>query len=71
MGPVGICLHSKNHHLGIFGGPWNINLSIFYSHLMYFTAIWYILWPFGVFYCRLEYFLRFGLLYQENVASLV
>jgi hypothetical protein len=23
------------------------NIGIFYGHLEYFTAIWYILWPFG------------------------
>jgi hypothetical protein len=23
------------------------NVAIFYGHLEYFTAVWYILWPFG------------------------
>jgi hypothetical protein len=25
------------------------DVGIFYGHLMYFTAIWYILWQFGIF----------------------
>jgi hypothetical protein len=44
------------------------NIGIFYGHLeyltaiwhMYFMAIWYILWPFGI--C----FPRFGMLYREK-----
>jgi hypothetical protein len=39
--------------------------------LVYFMAIWYILWPFGIFYGHLVYFmanlcifLRFGILCQ-------
>jgi hypothetical protein len=27
-----------------------IPLSIFYVHLVHFVAIWYILWPFGIFF---------------------
>jgi hypothetical protein len=47
-------------------------LGLFYGRLVYFTAVWYILWPFGVF-CRhlvhifnsyLVYFSCFGILYQ-------
>jgi hypothetical protein len=37
-----------------------------YGHLVYFTAIWYILWPFGTFLVILVYFSRFGMLYQEK-----
>jgi hypothetical protein len=29
----------------------------FYGHLVYFTAICYILWPFGIFYGYLVYFM--------------
>jgi hypothetical protein len=36
------------------------------GHLEYFTAIWYIVWPFGIFYGYLVYFSRFGMLYQEK-----
>jgi hypothetical protein len=32
---------------------------------------WYILWPFGIFYGHLVYFTRFGILCQENLATLV
>jgi hypothetical protein len=48
----------------------------FYGHLVYFTAIWYILcpfWyilcPFGYILCHLVYFFRFGLLYQEKTGN--
>jgi hypothetical protein len=42
------------------------NVDIFYSPLVYFTAIWYILWPFGIIYGNLVYFSRFGMLYKEK-----
>jgi hypothetical protein len=32
------------------------DVAIFYGHLVYFTAIWYILWPFGLLYLNLVYF---------------
>jgi hypothetical protein len=32
------------------------NLGIFYDHLLYFTAIGNILWPFGIFCGHLVYF---------------
>jgi hypothetical protein len=35
------------------------DVGIFYGHLVYFTAIWYISWPFGVFYFYLVYFSLF------------
>jgi hypothetical protein len=45
----------------------------FNRHLVYFTAIWSILRPFGLFYGRLVYFTAiwctfsiFGMLYQEK-----
>jgi hypothetical protein len=31
------------------------NIGIFYGHLVYFTAIWYILWIFGIFCSHLIY----------------
>jgi hypothetical protein len=37
--------------------------GIFYGHFLYFTAKWYILWPFGAYFDRLVYFSRFGMLY--------
>jgi hypothetical protein len=42
------------------------NLGTFYDHLVYFTAIVSILWPFGIFCGHLVYFPRFGILYQEK-----
>jgi hypothetical protein len=35
------------------------NLGIFYDHLVYFTAIGNILWPFGIFCGRVVYFSKF------------
>jgi hypothetical protein len=35
------------------------NLGIFYDHLVYFTAIGNILWPFGIFCGHLVYFGQF------------
>jgi hypothetical protein len=32
------------------------NLGIFYYHLVYFTAIGHILWPFGIFCGNMVYF---------------
>jgi hypothetical protein len=43
------------------------DVGVFYGHLVYFTAISYILRPFGVFYGNLEYFTRFGILYGEKI----
>jgi hypothetical protein len=37
-----------------------------FDHVVYFTTIWYILWPFNIFYGPLVYFSRFGMLYQEK-----
>jgi membrane-associated protease RseP (regulator of RpoE activity) len=36
----------------------------------YFTAIWYILWPLGIFCGHLVYFSRFGMLPKKNRATL-
>jgi hypothetical protein len=38
----------------------------FYGHFVYFTAIWYSLWPFGIFCGHLGIFSHFGMLYQEK-----
>jgi hypothetical protein len=42
------------------------NLGTFYDHLVYFTAVGNILWPFGVFCGHLVCFPRSGILYQEK-----
>jgi hypothetical protein len=44
-----------------FGVSWYKKYWYFYDHLEYFTAIWYILWQFGVVCGTLVYFSRFGL----------
>jgi hypothetical protein len=41
------------------------SVGIFYGPLVCFTAIWYILWSFGIFWVRLVFF-RFGTLYKEK-----
>jgi hypothetical protein len=43
-----------------FGGP-PMLLYVFYDHLEYFTAIWYISWPFRRVCGNLVSFLRFGM----------
>jgi hypothetical protein len=40
--------------------------GIIFGKLVYFTVMWYILWPFDKFNCYLEYFSRFGILQQEK-----
>jgi hypothetical protein len=45
------------------------NLGIFYEHLVYFTVIGSILWPFGIFVVIWYIFPRFGMLYQEKSAN--
>jgi hypothetical protein len=40
------------------------DVDIFYGHLVYFVAIWYISWPFGIFNGYLEYIFSFW--YQEK-----
>jgi hypothetical protein len=42
------------------------DIGILHSHLVYFTAIWYILCPFGIFHGYLVYFSRFGTMYHEK-----
>jgi hypothetical protein len=46
-------LYTKYTTLVVFGGFWNGNVGIFYGHLEYFTAIWNILRPLGLFYDQL------------------
>jgi hypothetical protein len=49
------------------------DVVIFYDHWALFTAIWYILWLFGIFYGYLAYFMvlwhifpHFGMLNKEK-----
>jgi hypothetical protein len=50
----------KNPNLGKF---WRV---LQWKILVYFMAIWYILWPFGIFMFIWYQFSRFGILYQEK-----
>jgi hypothetical protein len=45
---------------------WKRLAYIFYGHLEYITAIWYIPWPFGNFVAMWYLFPRFGVLCQEK-----
>jgi hypothetical protein len=42
------------------------DVGIFYCHLVYFTALWYFLRPFGKYYRYLVYFYPFGMLHQDK-----
>jgi hypothetical protein len=50
-----------------FLGSCNGRVGIFYGHLVYFTAVWYIsrpfgiFWPFGMICVNLAYFARLGI----------
>jgi hypothetical protein len=46
------------------------NVCIFYDHLVYFTAIGNILWPFGIFCGNLVYFPPFWYFGPKNLATL-
>jgi hypothetical protein len=56
-----LCFQTKNPNLGTFCSAleWKV-LFICYGYLEYFTAIWYILWPFGNVVLIWYVFLRFG-----------
>jgi hypothetical protein len=62
-----VYFQTKNRNLGKL---WRV---LRWKMLVYFTAIWYVLWSFGIFYGHLVYFVviwyifpRFGTLYQEK-----
>jgi hypothetical protein len=47
-------------------------VGIFNVKLVYFTAIWYILWPFGMVCVNLVYFAHFGIFWtNKNLATLL
>jgi hypothetical protein len=46
----------KIPNLGTFGGSWNGKCWSIFGHLVYFTAIWSISLPFGLFHSHLVYF---------------
>jgi hypothetical protein len=63
--PDDIFLNPKSQFRYIFEGHTMEDVDTFYGHLVYFTSIWYILWPFDTFYVNLKYFSLLGMLYQK------
>jgi hypothetical protein len=47
------------------------DVGIFYGHLVPFMVFHNILWTFAIVHDNLVYFSRFGILYQENLATMV
>jgi hypothetical protein len=59
--PDGIYFQTKNPNLGKF---WSVLYAMkdggkFYGHLVYFSAVLFILWPFGIFPCHFGIFFQF------------
>jgi hypothetical protein len=63
-----ICVHL--YLICILEGLATEDVGLFCGHLIYFSAIWYTLWPFGIFYGYLVNFSRFGMLYEEKSGNL-
>jgi hypothetical protein len=63
--PDGIFSNQKSQFGKILEGLAMEGVGIFYGQSVYFTAPWYILWPYGIFFVFV-YFSHFGLLYQEK-----
>jgi hypothetical protein len=62
-----VSFQTKNPNLGkLSEGLRNENVGIFYVHLEHFTAIWYIMWPFGNVVVIWYIFPHFGTLCQEK-----
>jgi hypothetical protein len=57
-------LQTQNPDLGKFWMvlQWKMLEYLLYVHSVYFMAIWFILWPFGIFCGHLVHFSRFGML---------
>jgi hypothetical protein len=64
--PDGIFLYKKFHFGKIFEGLAREGVRIFYCHFVYFMAIWYILWPFGMFVGHFDVFSHLGIFCQEK-----
>jgi hypothetical protein len=59
--PDGFFSFKKSHFAKILECLGMENVGMFYDHLEYFTALWYILWPFAIICGHLVYFSRFGM----------
>jgi hypothetical protein len=51
--PDGLFSNKKSQLGLILNGLEMENVGIFYDHLVYYMAIWYNLWPFGIIYGHL------------------
>jgi hypothetical protein len=59
-----VYFQTKNSYFGKFGRDlqWKMLFTLWnYDHLVYCTAVWYILWPFGIFCGHLVYLWPFGI----------
>jgi hypothetical protein len=58
---------NQNYNLGKFSRvlQWKMLVYVM-AQVVYFTAIWYILWKISALYGHLVYFSHFGMLYQEK-----
>jgi hypothetical protein len=69
-----VSFQTKNPNLGNLWRTLDWKKLIFFGHLKYFTAIWYILWPFGTFYDHLVHFVFIWYIFsgtEKNLATLV
>jgi hypothetical protein len=65
--PDGLFSNQKSKFGSILEGIEMEHIGIFYGHLEYIMAIWYIIWPFGG--ILVYYFTRFGILYNEKYGN--
>jgi hypothetical protein len=68
--PDGLFSKQKSKYGKFLEGLALEDVVIFCGHLVYFSTIWYNIWIFGTFCGNLAYISRFGMLYQENLATL-
>jgi hypothetical protein len=59
--PDGLFLNQKSKFGDILEGLGMENVVKLYDHFEYFTAMWYILWQFGIVCTHLVYFSLFGM----------
>jgi hypothetical protein len=68
--PDGIFSSLKSQFGKILEGRALEDVGTFYGHLLYFTAITYILWPFGIFCGYLPHFPVLACRTKKNLATL-
>jgi hypothetical protein len=70
--PDGIFSNQKSKFGSILEGIAMEAVGIFHGHVVYFKAVWYICWPFGIFYIGIWYI--FPVLVcctKKNLATLI